>query len=194
MQLTRLGRCLTIAAVTLTIPFVSLWVSAADANPALQKVRYSEPTLSNKELRSLMNWAVHLSGYPQPETLPTLRVVDHSYMVENACYGQECKVLGWYNDQGIVYIDAETLRQDSLFTRSLVIHELIHHLQYLSGKFNSSCDDVAAREAEAYRFQQQFFTENGSLSPLRIHLHHCNPEAEKVLTYRTKAQLNRPRL
>lgn len=102
----------------------------------------------------LLSWAVHISGYPMPEQPPELEFKRHSFFVEQVCGGRECAAMGWYNDKGIVYIDNALRDADGALATSVLVHELTHHLQHLSGKFaDSSCQDSLLREREARRVQ-----------------------------------------
>ena len=96
------------------------------------------------EMLVLLSWAVFLSGYPAPSVLPIIQYESHEYFVENVCGGRECRVIGFYADAGIIYID-ELHKDDT----SLVVHELTHFLQ---DKDMEPC----AREREAYHVQQQY--------------------------------------
>ncbi len=105
----------------------------------------------------LMSWVVHLSGYGMPEQLPVVQYEPHAFFVEKVCGGRECNAVGWYNDQGIIYIDEKYRDDEGTFAASLLTHELTHYVQHQSGKFDSlSCEDSLAREREAYRVQNEF--------------------------------------
>lgn len=105
----------------------------------------------------LMSWAVHLSGYPMPTTMPVVVYAPHEFFVEAACGGVECNVQGWYNDRGIVYI-ADNIGRDSGYETSVIIHEFTHYLQHRSGLYDSlSCTDSLYREREAYGVQNAYF-------------------------------------
>ena len=80
----------------------------------------------------LLSWAQHLSGYPMQE-VPPVRFVSHAYLVEHACKKKECHVVGWYNDQSVVYIDEAFNDLEDGFASSLAVHELVHYLQDKSG-------------------------------------------------------------
>jgi hypothetical protein len=107
----------------------------------------------NEFLGITLTWAVALSGYPMPESLPQLESKPHSFFVENVCKGRApgCHVVAWYNDTGIIYFDESY----SPFERDdIIVHEVVHYLQHLSGRFDSSkCEDRVMRELEAYRVQ-----------------------------------------
>lgn len=112
----------------------------------------------------LLGWAAHLSPYPHPVKLPSVQFKDHEFFVEQACSGHECNVLGWYNDTGIVYLDRRLKTEDSVFTQSLLVHELVHYLQDLSGQFDSnSCEASVAREREAYQVQSDYIMAYGTM-------------------------------
>jgi len=106
----------------------------------------------------LLSWTVYLSGYPLPETLPVLEYQPHGFFVEHACLGNEnCRAVGWYDDNGTIFLDERVKGQEDAMTRSLIVHELTHYLQDLSGKFDSeSCEDHLVREREAYSIQRQY--------------------------------------
>lgn len=106
----------------------------------------------------LLSWTVHLTSYPYPEKLPQLEYKPRSFFVEHACLGDEkCRVAGWYDNAGVVYIDDRLKGQEDALTRSLIVHEFTHYLQDVSGNFNSgTCDDHMRREREAYSVQRQY--------------------------------------
>jgi hypothetical protein len=111
-------------------------------------------------IAALLSWAVLLSGYTEPEQPPGLEYKPHTFFVEQACGGQECSAVGWYNDAGVVYLDDRLRGVDDTFTRSLIVHEFVHYLQHLSGRFDShSCADHIMREREAYSVQRTYAAE-----------------------------------
>ena len=118
--------------------------------------------LSNT-LPVLLTWAVHLSSYPAPAEEPQIQFEPHRFFVENVCGNKECRAVGWYNDQGIVYIDEKYRDDDSTFVHSLIVHELVHYLQDLSENFDStSCLDSVAREREAYYIQNEYILQSAA--------------------------------
>lgn len=106
----------------------------------------------------LLSWTVSLTNYPHPDKPPVIEYRPHSFFVEHACGGNEkCRVGGWYDNKGIVYIDERVMGQEDPVTRSLYVHEFTHYLQDLSGKFdNSNCEDQQKREREAYSVQRRY--------------------------------------
>jgi hypothetical protein len=106
----------------------------------------------------LLSWTVNLSQYPHPETPPRIEYRPHSFFVEQACLGNDkCRIAGWYDNNGTVYLDERVKDQEDAMTRSLYVHEFTHYLQDLSGKFdNHDCEDHMKREREAYSIQRQY--------------------------------------
>ena len=108
-------------------------------------------------------WAVALSPYATPDVPPVVETRPHTFFVDNTCGGVECNVVGWYNDGGIIYLD-ENL---SASRDDIIVHELVHYLQDLSGKFESlSCTDSVFREREASRVQSAYMIANGRMPRL----------------------------
>lgn len=104
-----------------------------------------------------------------------VRYVPSSFFAEHACAGRsDCRVLGWYDDRHVVYV-AEKLRSlDSLFARSLLVHEFVHYLQHVSGRFAThDCERFVEREREAYAVQQSFFVAYGAVPQIRPRHYAC---------------------
>ena len=66
--------------------------------------------------------------------------------------------MGWYADHGILYVDDRLENSvNNNRVKALIVHELVHFLQDVSGKFDTnSCDDSIRREREAYGVQTQY--------------------------------------
>jgi hypothetical protein len=99
-----------------------------------------------------------LSGYPVPEQMPDLHVVPQTYIAERVCNGP-CRVQAFYHPDFGVFLD-EKLRLDSdPYAQSILLHELVHHAQEISGRFEtlaSECHRRVAAESEAYEIQNRF--------------------------------------
>lgn len=113
--------------------------------------------------------AIHgLAGYPVPEAVPSVRLAPLSEMQALVCRGP-CQVRGFYTqEQGVVLNQALDLAHDAT-ARSVLLHELVHYVQQLSGKFDKlsgRCDRWFAREWEAYEIQNAYLRQQGN--PLRF--------------------------
>jgi hypothetical protein len=125
----------------------------------------------------LLSWAVTLSGYPTPTQPPEVVKVSHSFFVEKACGGRECKVYGWYAGGKKIYLDERMDPQGQLLASSVVVHEMVHYLQGLSrnggvpakgAAFGElpSCADAIDMEREAYGVQREFLLRYGVYQPV----------------------------
>jgi hypothetical protein len=104
----------------------------------------------------LLSWTVHLTSYPSPPEPPNLEYQPREFFVQHACRGHErCQVAAWYDNNGTIYLDDRITDLMDPIVRSVIVHELVHYLQDLSGKFDErSCQDHLAREREAYAIQR----------------------------------------
>jgi len=64
----------------------------------------------------------------------------------------------------IVYL-RDTWNPDNLFDRSLLVHELVHHLQMLN-KLRMACPEEY--EAQAYQLQIEWLREQGIQDPYKL--------------------------
>lgn len=111
-----------------------------------------------KLIAVLLSWTVNLSNYPHPDKAPELLYKSHQFFVDTACDGQKkCDVLAWYDNKGTIFLDDRIKENTDAYTRSVVVHELVHYLQDLSGQYNEmDCNLYAKREREAYSVQRQY--------------------------------------
>jgi len=93
--------------------------------------------------------------------------VSHAVLVQRACDGRECKVMGWFPPGERIYIDERLRPNESLLAASIVIHEMVHHLQYRAGRFDAlSCSKSIGLEREAYAVQREFLLRYGVYQPV----------------------------
>jgi hypothetical protein len=112
-----------------------------------------------KLLAVLLSWTVNLSSYPHPGEAPEILFKPHSFFVDVACNGiEKCDAVAWYNDdKEIIFLDKRLDGHTDAYTRSVVVHELVHYLQDINGEYNDiDCDLYAKREREAYSVQKQY--------------------------------------
>ncbi len=162
-----------------TIFLVASTTMAKDftAHPVALKTQQHVDAFDSRhdEFTGLLNWAAYISGYQSNGINPQLQFRAHQFFVDNACGGNEkCRVIGWYNDQNIVYIDDRLEAVETLFERSLVVHEFVHYLQHISGNFETgTCEGFVQREREAYAAQREFIMAYGSMPTMNVHQHSC---------------------
>lgn len=123
----------------------------------------------------LLSWAVNLSGYPHPGQCPEVIAIDHPTMERMACTGHKCKVLGWYPGSGEkVYLDTamDANLQTNVYATSILVHELVHYLQWKNRKLeNFNCEVALWAEREAYKVQRQYVDAYGIYVPIGQALH-----------------------
>lgn len=130
----------------------------------------------------LLSWAVTLSGYPMPEQKAEIARVSHAYLVERACAGRECKVMGWFPPGQTIYLDERLNPKDNLFAASILVHEMVHHLQHEAGRLDPakwSCENSIQLEREAYGIQREFLVRYGVYQPVGLSMHSVGCEVAR---------------
>jgi hypothetical protein len=130
----------------------------------LQPVAGSSP--SPELMRALMAWASPRLGLPVPDELPRVVRKDHCGLQAIAYPGRDCpdegsRVLALYGS-GVMWINNDW-RADSLRYVSILLHELIHHMQHHAGVEPIPC---AAKALEKPAYEAQFaFLEAAGVDP-----------------------------
>jgi hypothetical protein len=99
-----------------------------------------------------------LSGYPVPDRMPQVRSVPLATMQEMICKGP-CAVKAFYTPEKGVFVDEKLDVANDIYSRSILLHELVHHLQHESGKFealDTPWHRWQAKEVEAYEIQHKY--------------------------------------
>ena len=104
-----------------------------------------------------------LAGYPVPAVPPAVSFAPDPHLAAIACRGA-CQANGLLNGlfrpgRGIVLSD----RLDPLHdvrARAVLLHEIVHHLQDLNGRFadQPACERYYLREREAYSVENRYLT------------------------------------
>ena len=106
-----------------------------------------------------------VSGYPSPDGLPQIQRVSVAEMQQKICSGRSCAVKAFYHPEWGVYVDEALDIQNNAFDRSILVHELVHHLQKTTGKFDAVpnvCIRRNAQELEAYEIQNRYLAGRGA--------------------------------
>ncbi len=104
-----------------------------------------------------------LSGYPVPDQFPEVHLVPRHELHARIC-PTGCGVKAFYlGGQGVFMDETLDVRNDAE-ARSVLVHELVHHVQKILGRFDSlpACQAWYAREREAYQIQNDYLREQGS--------------------------------
>lgn len=135
----------------------------------------------------LLSWAVSLSSYPFPMIDPEVVKMPHSFFVDNACGGNECRVYGWYAGGTRVYVDEQLDIENNLVSASVLVHEYVHYLQGMNrnnghvaigAAFGEKPGCIAAieMEREAYLIQNLFLLKNGNLNRMGVSMERVSCE------------------
>ncbi len=115
-------------------------------------------------IQSLFVWAVTLTGYHDPGTLPNLSAVAHDSLTETVCDSDYCTAVAYYDlDTETIYYDKRMALDSDHGARGFVLHEMVHFLQHKNGimaQSDNSCESRIELEREAYRVQQFFLKEH----------------------------------
>ena len=70
---------------------------------------------------------------------------------------KNCRVAAWYDNNGTISLDTRLANLEDPIIRSVVVHELVHYLQDLSGEFKSGdCQEQLRKEQHAYAVQRTY--------------------------------------
>ena len=100
-----------------------------------------------------------LSGYAVPEDIPQVQFVSLKVLQEVACKGNNCKVKALYHPVKGVMVNETLDVFNDVYARSVLMHELVHHLQQVNHTFEDearACQRWQAREIEAYEVQHKY--------------------------------------
>lgn len=124
-----------------------------------------EPTTIKALVLALLTWLHTTAGYEIPHATPAVAVVPHAQLVEMAC-SASCAVLGFYRDDGVVYLDNRLAVETNVCAQSILLHELVHHLQHRRGRFAEFPPVIRwqLRELEAHGLQRVFLRHHGHRS------------------------------
>lgn len=103
-----------------------------------------------------------VSGYPGPASLPEIHLVSETELQQRICAGRPCRVRAFYHPERGVFVNRDLDVVNDPFDRSIVLHELVHHLQKTTGKFDgmpSFCNRRNAQELEAYEIQNRYLAQ-----------------------------------
>lgn len=107
-----------------------------------------------------------LAGYSPPTVPPEVHRVPQAEIQQQFCHGR-CEIKAVYDPTLGVYIDEALDVENNVFARSILLHELVHHVQSVSGRFDLGYSECARRnsaEREAYFIQNRYLMEMNDAS------------------------------
>jgi len=102
-----------------------------------------------------------LAGYALPTAAPEVHRVPQGEIQERFCHSP-CAIRAIYDPALGVFLDEKLDVANNTFDRSILLHELVHHMQAVSGRFqmgSSDCMRRNAAEQEAYAIQNRYLIE-----------------------------------
>jgi hypothetical protein len=99
-----------------------------------------------------------IAGYPVPDVYPEVHQMAPAELQQKFCKGP-CGIKAFYAQNEGVFIDSSLDMEHDVHARSILLHELVHHVQSVSGRFDAmsnACVRSNTAEAEAYRIQNLY--------------------------------------
>ncbi len=120
---------------------------------------------------TLLAFAAQYGGYETPEKCPEIEQVSKSTLQEYVCPERNCPVAGLYIYGEKRLLLDETQNVETLYPRSIFIHELVHYLQDLNRETEvKTCHAQLLREKVAFYVQEQYLRANYFRADLRHNL------------------------
>lgn len=122
----------------------------------------------------LMQWAVALTGYDYPAEMPIIAYADNDHFIEVLCDGEDtkmnpCDARAYYDDErdAMIVLNTKYFQINGewdAFTRGIILHEMVHYLQDMSGRWDGYqdwedsklCKERQFRQKEAYEAQDEY--------------------------------------
>ena len=104
-----------------------------------------------------------LSGHRPPKTLPVIHRVSHAELETYVCE-TNCAIKAWYKPGEGIFLDNSLMPESNAFDRSILLHEMVHYFQDMSGYYRdaSPCDRWLQRELDAYAVQNRYLGATGN--------------------------------
>lgn len=105
-----------------------------------------------------------ITGYPAPTDMPEVRQVPQAEIQRMVCMGP-CQIRAFYHPDFGVVVDESFNLKSNLYHQSILLHELVHHAQHVTGRFDSlqsACQARSASEGEAYEVQNRYLAQKQS--------------------------------
>ena len=103
-----------------------------------------------------------VSGYPAPAVLPEVHALPQVEIQRRLCASRPCRIKAFYHPESGVVVDETLDFQNDPFDRSILLHELVHHLQKTTGKYQivtNFCSRRISEELEAYEIQNRYLSQ-----------------------------------
>ena len=104
-----------------------------------------------------------LSGHRPPKTPPVIHRVSHAELETYVCE-TNCAIKAWYKPGEGIFLDNSLMPESNAFDRSILLHEMVHYFQDMSGYYRDAnpCDRWLQRELDAYAVQNRYLGATGN--------------------------------
>lgn len=136
---------------------------------ASSALSFAEPTtpVTPERLEKLYLAAAAMSKLPLAPHPPEFKLLSSPELQELICK-RACPSIHGAQRENIVYVDKDLDFADP-FNATIIIHELVHYLQWAQLGPAMNCEDWETREDEAYRIQAYAVEQFGSKRKLMPH-------------------------
>ena len=107
--------------------------------------------------------------YDSVATCPTISIVPLVTLQNIACDGATCPVEAFYDREDKTIFLSELLELEYALHRSILLHELVHYAQDISGKLEqgeNECLSGMRRELYAFRIQEKYLLQQNIHIPV----------------------------
>jgi hypothetical protein len=108
-----------------------------------------------------------ISHHRPPKLPPTIHRVSHAELETYVCE-TNCAIKAWYKPGEGIFLDNTLQPETNVFDRSILLHEMVHYFQDMSGYYRDAnpCDRWLQRELDAYEVQNRYLGAIGN--PRRV--------------------------
>jgi hypothetical protein len=157
--------------------FSLVTAGAENSTPAKSDVGLSEK-ISSETARGYINWIVHSTGWPATG-IPPIKVTSFVHLRELSGLSSDAEWIrpaAFYSKSEHLFYLADSWNKDDLLDQSILVHELVHHLQ-IENHIQLAC--WGRYEAQAYELQIQWLRAQGVHDPNGL-LHASKASIESI--------------
>jgi len=115
---------------------------------------------ADSDFLPMLEQAKLLMKYKKDIDLPIMIPKTEKQLKQIFCPGEDCSVSAIYSG-GTVYYDKRIDYKNNVIDRSIIIHEMIHHIQAEKQGLTYECDMWYHKERQAYKLQADYLRSRG---------------------------------
>jgi hypothetical protein len=147
--------------IWLALPSVTV---GEENSPPAKSDAVPSAKISSDTVRSYINWIIQQTGWPTADT-PPIKITSFAHLRELSGLSSDAEWIrpaAFYSkSEHLIYL-ADSWNTDDLVDQSILVHELVHHLQ-LEDHIQFAC--WGRYEAQAYQLQIQWLRTQGVKDP-----------------------------